>query len=160
MDRPAQDQRKYRRFAFNARCHLRSIGGIRRQVRTVDLSPSGIRVEAMHRILPESAVSVDIMDYRNMPAHVVWATDSFVGIAFDYDLHPAIFDAIVSDELPDNEQDFKDLADLAQRAIYEATHCYNPACADHAKAFGADLKRASAVNRLVQGLQAHASRFP
>jgi len=93
---PHADPRRSIRVPLTADVSLRRSGQLHYQVKVLDLSPHGCRIEFIERPALEEQMWVRFDGLQALEAEVCWV-DGFVGgLNFFRPIHPAVFDQLLS----------------------------------------------------------------
>jgi hypothetical protein len=87
--------RRSERVAVTADVTLRKPGQPNFQVRVVDASPEGCKLEYVDRPREGDRVWVKFDGLETLEAEVCWVQDFMMGVNFAKPLHPAVFDLLV-----------------------------------------------------------------
>jgi hypothetical protein len=86
---PITDGRKAERRIVNLAAALREEGAVTNQVRVVDISAGGFKIEAQHPLEEGAEVWLKLPGFEAKRSHVVWVKDKEAGCEFETDMHPA-----------------------------------------------------------------------
>ncbi len=87
--------RKFDRGDVAIVASIRAFGGIKNQVKIVDLSMTGFRMECLTHIPDYHAIFLTIPSFQQLEARIAWHTEWVYGCAFAHPLHTAVYDHIV-----------------------------------------------------------------
>ncbi len=73
---------------------IRAFGGMKNQVKIVDLSMTGFRMECLTHIPEYQAIYLTIPSFQQLEARIAWHTEWMYGCEFARPLHPAVYDHI------------------------------------------------------------------
>ncbi len=93
---PALDARSALRHAVEIEAVCRRAGSYRYEVRLLDLSQSGCRIEPAIGLAPDTAISIVPCGLAARDATIRWSRDGQMGIEFVEPLHPAVADHLVA----------------------------------------------------------------
>ena len=143
-----QDRRRVQRSALNLDATLREGSRSKMQVRLLDMSTHGCRVQCPSAVNGDECVWLNIPGLEAQYCRVVWQCHEFIGLEFEKPLAQAVFDRLLSgqDALP--EKTIAELRDIANRTHWLATQ----ADIDDIHIL-AELSRKCAVDAVVEGFK-------
>jgi hypothetical protein len=142
------ERRRASRAAFSITATMREGSRTKVQVRVIDISTHGCRVECTSAVPVDACVWLSIPSLENQYCRVVWHCQEFVGLEFEKPLSAAVFDKLLKEQAQLNEQTITELRDIANRAHWLATQ------ADMGDIhILAELSRKCAVDAVVEGFK-------
>ena len=142
------DRRRANRAALSINATMREGSRTKVQVRVLDISTHGCRVECTSAVPVDACVWLSIPGIENQYCRVVWHCQEFVGLEFEKPLSAAVFDRLLKEQEQLAENTIAELRDIANRAHWLATQ------ADIADIhILAELSRKCAVDAAVEGLR-------
>jgi len=142
------DRRRANRAALSINATMREGSRTKVQVRVLDISTHGCRVECTSAVPVDACVWLSIPGIENQYCRVVWHCQEFVGLEFEKPLSGAVFDRLLKEQEQLAENTIAELRDIANRAHWLATQ------ADIADIhILAELSRKCAVDAAVEGLR-------
>jgi hypothetical protein len=142
------ERRRANRAALNLSATMREGSRGKAQVRVIDISTHGCRIECTSQVTSESCVWLAIAGLENQYARVVWHCQEFIGLEFDKPLAEAVLDKLLKDHAQLTEKAVKDLRNIATRTHWLARHAD-----DDQIHILAELSRQCAVDALVEGFR-------
>ena len=150
-----KDQRARMWFAIGVACTIRISGSMRRQTKMITISEHGVRLETLFRIRHNEPIWIDLGNYRNLACIASWSSASFTGLGFCSPMHPSLLNDFMAKQPSYYDLDFVALDEICGRAERESLRATTDIDADQLRLLGADCRRASIVNRLVQVMRNH-----
>ena len=142
------ERRRANRAALSLTATMREGSRSKVQVRVIDISTGGCRVECTSAVPVDACVWLSIPGLENQYCRVVWHCQEFVGLEFEKPLSAAVFDKLVREQAQLNEKTITELREIANRAHWLATQ------ADIADIhILAELSRKCAVDAVVEGFK-------
>jgi PilZ domain-containing protein len=143
-----QDRRRANRAALSLSATMREGSRTKVQVRVIDLSTHGCRIECTSAVPVDACVWLSIPGIENQYCRVIWHCQEFVGLEFEKPLSAAVFDRLLKEQDQFAEKTITELRDIANRTHWLATQ------ADIADIhILAELSRKCAVDAVVEGLR-------
>lgn len=93
---PQPTERRSERIALNASVSLRRSGHLNYQVRVLNASLHGCRVEFVERPKLDEQLWLKFDGLQPLEAEVCWVEDFTAGVNFVQPIHPAVFDRLVT----------------------------------------------------------------
>ena len=150
-----EERRRGCRAALSLSATMREGSRSKVQVRVIDISTHGCRVECTSAVAVDSCVWLTIPGLENQYCRVVWHCQEFVGIEFEKLLAEAVFQKLLADQKQLPEKTIAELRDIAGRAHWLATQ------ADIADIhILAELSRKCAVDAVVEGFRLSEAKRP
>jgi hypothetical protein len=118
------------------------------QVRIIDISTHGCRIECSSAVPVDANVWLTIPGLENQYCRIVWHCQEFVGVEFEKPLAQAVFDKLLAEQAQLPEKTITELRDIANRAHWLATN----AEIDDIHIL-AELSRKCAVDAVVEGFR-------
>jgi PilZ domain len=147
------ERRRANRCALSLSATMREGSRSKVQVRVIDLSTHGCRIECSSAVPVESNVWLSIPGLENQYCRVAWACQEFVGLEFEKPLAQAVFDKLLNDQKQLPEKTIAELRDIANRTHWLATQ------ADIGDIhILAELSRKCAVDAVVEGFRLSESK--
>lgn len=149
-DRPdgQPERRRATRAALSLTATMREGSHTKVQVRVIDISTHGCRIECTSGAAVDSNVWVSIPGLENQYCRVIWHCQEFVGIAFEKPLAEPVFQKLLQDSKQLSERTITELREIASRTHWLATQ------ADVADIhILAELSRKCAVDAVVEGFR-------
>jgi hypothetical protein len=125
------------------------------QVRIIDISTHGCRVECSSAVPVDANVWLTIPGLENQYCRIVWHCQEFVGVEFEKPLAQAVFDKLLAEQAQLPEKTITELRDIANRAHWLATN----AEIDDIHIL-AELSRKCAVDAVVEGFRLSEAKTP
>lgn len=142
------ERRRANRAALSLTATMREGSKSKVQVRVIDISTHGCKVECTSSVGVDACVWLTIPSLENQYCRVVWHCQEFVGLEFEKPLSAAVFDKLVKEHAQLNEKAIAELREIANRAHWLATQ------ADIADIhILAELSRKCAVDAVVEGFR-------
>jgi PilZ domain len=142
------ERRRGTRAAFSITATMREGSRTKVQVRVIDISTHGCRVECTSAVPVDACVWLSIPSLENQYCRVVWHCQEFVGLEFEKPLSAAVFDKLLKEQQQLNPKTITELREIAGRAHWLATQ------ADIADIhILAELSRKCAVDAVVEGFK-------
>jgi hypothetical protein len=142
------ERRRANRAALNLSATMREGTRSKAQVRVIDISTHGCRIECSSQVTADSKIWLAIGGLENQYCRVVWHCQEFVGIEFEKPLAEAVLDKLLKDHAQITEKAVKDLRNIATR-----THWLARQADDDQIHILAELSRQCAVDALVEGFR-------
>lgn len=146
--KPQAERRRANRTALRLTATMRDGTRYRAQVRIIDMSLNGCRVNSPFAVVDDSWLWLSITGLETQYCRVVWHCEEFVGLEFEKPLTEAVFDRILQSEKQLSEGAIKELLNIATR-----THWLARQASDSNIAILAELSRSCAEDAVVGGLQ-------
>jgi hypothetical protein len=142
------ERRRANRAALSLTATMREGSRSKVQVRIIDISTGGCRMECTSAVPVDACVWLSIPGLENQYCRVVWHCQEFVGLEFEKPLSAAVFDKLVKEQAQLNEKTITELREIANRAHWLATQ------ADIGDIhILAELSRKCAVDAVVEGFK-------
>ena len=93
---PERQLRRFPRVVLSAHVLMRRSGRINYQVRVLDLSPQGCRVEFVDRPQHQELLWVRFDGLEAIPAQVAWTQGAFAGLEFPRPIYLAVFNLLLA----------------------------------------------------------------
>jgi hypothetical protein len=142
------ERRRSNRAALNLSATMREGSRSKAQVRVIDISTHGCRIECTTPVTDESKIWLAIAGLENQYCRVVWHCQEFVGVEFEKPLAEPVLDKLLKDHAQLTEKAIKDLRNIATR-----THWLARQADDDQIHILAELSRQCAVDALVEGFR-------
>jgi PilZ domain len=142
------DRRRVQRSALSISATLREGSKSKMQVRVIDISTHGCRIECPSTVGGDSGVWLNIPSLEAQYCGVVWQCHEFIGLEFEKPLAQAVFDKLLSEQNELPEKTIGELRDMANRTHSLATQ----ADIDDIHIL-AELSRKCAVDAVVEGFK-------
>lgn len=149
------DRRRAGRAALSLSATMREGSRSKVQVRIIDISTHGCRIECTSAVSVDATVWLTIPGLENQYCRVVWHCQEFVGIEFEKPLAQAVFDRLIASQERLPEKTIGELRDIANRAHWLATN----ADIDDIHIL-AELSRKCAVDAVVEGFRLSEAKTP
>lgn len=149
------ERRRVSRTAVRLGATIQEKGGAAVEVRLIDLSTHGCRIEVASGLSPAESLSLGIAGIKPQQCRLVWQCAEFVGLEFTKPLSVAVLDALLEDQQQLSEAAIGDLRDIAERTFRLARQ--QP---DADIPILAEISRNCAVEAIVEGLKLGRSRRP
>jgi hypothetical protein len=149
------DRRRAGRAALSLSATMREGSRSKVQVRIIDISTHGCRIECTSAVPVDANVWLTIPGLENQYCRVVWHCQEFVGIEFEKPLAQAVFDRLIASQERLPEKTIGELRDIANRAHWLATN----ADIDDIHIL-AELSRKCAVDAVVEGFRLSEAKTP
>jgi hypothetical protein len=142
------ERRRAGRAALSLSATMREGSRSKVQVRIIDVSTHGCRIECSSAVPVDANVWLSIPGLENQYCRIVWHCQEFVGVEFEKPLAQAVFDKLLADQQQLPEKAITELRDIANRAHWLATN----AEIDDIHIL-AELSRKCAVDAVVEGFR-------
>ena len=103
------ERRRANRAALNLSATMREGSRSKAQVRLIDISTHGARIECTSPVTDDSCIWLNIAGLEAQYCRVVWHCQEFVGVEFEKPLAQAVLDRLLSDHQQLTEKAVKDL---------------------------------------------------
>ena len=142
------ERRRANRAALSLSATMREGSRTKVQVRVIDISTHGCRIQCTSAVSVDACVWLSIPGLENQYCKVIWACQEFVGLEFEKPLANAVFEKLLKDQEQLPETAITELRDIASRTHWLATQ------ADIADIhILAELSRKCAVDAVVEGFK-------
>jgi hypothetical protein len=149
------DRRRANRAALSLTATMREGSRSKVQVRVIDISTHGCRVDCSSTVNDGTCVWLSIAGLENQYCRVVWHCQEFVGLEFEKPLADAVFQRLIEDRKQLPEKTIAELRTIANRTHSLATK------ADVADIhILAELSRKCAVDAVVEGFRLSEAKRP
>lgn len=145
-DRP--DRRRANRAALRLSATIREGGRSRTQVRLIDISTHGCRIECTSMMAEDSWIWLGIAGLETQYCRVVWHCQEFVGLEFATPLADAVLERLLQEQEYMPETTINELRQIATR-----THELARQASDMDIHPLAELSRKCAVDAVVEGFR-------
>lgn len=142
------ERRRVQRCALNLDATLREGSRNKMQVRLLDMSTHGCRVQCPSAVNGDECVWLNIPGLEAQYCRVVWQCHEFIGLEFEKPLAQAVFDRLLAEQTMLPEKTIVELRDIANRTHWLATQ----ADIDDIHIL-AELSRKCAVDAVVEGFK-------
>jgi hypothetical protein len=150
------DRRRAPRAALRLSATIREPGRSRTQVRVIDMSTHGCRIEATSGPSADTWVLLSIGGLDTQYCRVVWQVHEFAGLEFAAPISDAVLERLMESQQGISESAVKELRDIAQRTHRLASSTKPNGGAETL----ADLSHKCAVDAVVEGLKLSDSKRP
>jgi hypothetical protein len=142
------ERRHANRAALSLTATMREGSRTKVQVRVIDISTGGCRIECTSGVAVDANVWLTIPGLENQYCKVIWHCQEFVGLEFEKPLANAVLDKLLREQEQLPEKTIAELRDIASRTHWLATQ------ADIADIhILAELSRKCAVDAVVEGFK-------
>jgi hypothetical protein len=142
------ERRRATRAALSLTATMREGSRSKVQVRVIDISTHGCRIECTSAVPVDANVWLTIPTLENQYCKVIWVCQEFVGLEFEKPLSSAVFDKLIKEQGQLQEKTIAELREIASRTHWLATQ------ADIADIhILAELSRKCAVDAVVEGFK-------
>lgn len=142
------ERRRASRAALSLSATMREGSRSKVQVRVIDISTHGCRIECSSGVADDTCVWLSIPGLENQYCRVIWHCQEFIGLEFEKPLAAAVFDKLLKEQEQLPEKTIAELRDLASRTHWLATQ------ADIADIhILAEMSRKCAVDAVVEGFR-------
>jgi len=142
------ERRRASRAALSLSATMREASKTKVQVRVIDISTHGCRIECSSAVPVDANVWLTVPGLENQYCRVIWHCQEFVGIEFENPLSQLVFDKLIAEQKQLPEETITELRDIASRTHWLATQ------ADIADIhILAELSRKCAVDAVVEGFK-------
>jgi hypothetical protein len=142
------ERRRANRAALSLTATMREGSRTKVQVRVIDISTGGCRIECTSGVSVDANVWLTIPGLENQYCKVIWHCQEFVGLEFEKPLANAVLDKLLKEQEQLPEKTIAELRDIASRTHWLATQ------ADIADIhILAELSRKCAVDAVVEGFK-------
>src|SRR5688572_9714587 len=102
--KPETERRRANRTALRLTATMRDATRSRSQVRVIDMSTHGCRVQSPFVVANDSMVWLSIAGLETQYCRVAWHCEEFVGLEFETPLSEAVFEGLLKDrkQLPES----------------------------------------------------------
>jgi PilZ domain len=142
------ERRRATRAALNLSATVREGSRSKAQVRVIDISTHGCRIECTTPVSDESRIWLAIAGLETQYSRVVWHCEEFVGLEFEKPLAEPVLERLLRDHTQLTEKAIHDLRNIATR-----THWLARQAGDDDIHILAELSRQCAVDALVEGFR-------
>ena len=142
------DRRRANRAALRLSATIREGGRSRTQVRLIDISTHGCRIECTSMMAEDSWIWLGIAGLETQYCRVVWHCQEFVGLEFATPLAEAVLERLLQEQAHMPEKTINEL-----RAIATRTHGLARQANDTDIHPLAELSRKCAVDAVVEGFR-------
>src|SRR5437588_8879440 len=142
------ERRRANRAALNLSATMRDGSRSKAQVRVIDISTHGCRIECTSVVTDESCIWLSLAKLEAQYCRVVWHCEEFVGLEFEKPLAEAVLERLLKDHDQLTEKAIHDLRSIATRAHWLARQ----AADDHIHVL-AELSRQCAEDAVLEGLR-------
>jgi hypothetical protein len=142
------DRRRANRAALRLSATIREGGRSRTQVRLIDISTHGCRIECSSMMAEDSWIWLGIAGLETQYCRVVWHCQEFVGLEFATPLAEAVLERLLQEQAHMPETTINEL-----RAIATRTHGLARQASDTDIHPLAELSRKCAVDAVVEGFR-------
>jgi hypothetical protein len=144
----ATDRRRANRAALNLAATMREGSRSKVQVRLIDISTHGCRIECSSTVAVDSWLWLNIAGLESQYCRVVWHCQEFIGIEFENPIAETVLDRLLGQQKLPSQTRVNELRDIATRTLWLARQ------ADDANIHPlAELSKACAVDAVVEGLR-------
>jgi hypothetical protein len=150
------DRRRAPRAALRLSATIREPGRSRTQVRVIDMSTHGCRIEATVGPSVDTWVLLSIGGLDTQYCRVVWQVHEFAGLEFAAPISDAVLERLLESQQDLSESAIKELRDIAQRT-HRLAATKQPNGGTETLA---DLSHKCAVDAVVEGLRLSDSKRP
>ena len=142
------ERRRANRAALSLTATMREGSRTKVQVRVIDISTGGCRIECTSGVAVDANVWLTIPGLENQYCKVIWHCQEFVGLEFEKPLANAVLEKLLKEQQQLPEKTIAELRDIASRTHWLATQ------ADIADIhILAELSRKCAVDAVVEGFK-------
>lgn len=142
------ERRRAERAALRLNATIREPGRSRVQVRVIDISTHGCRIEATTGPSPDTWVLLSIAGLETQYCRVVWQFHEFAGLEFATPIAEPVLERLLQDQQQLSETTIKELRDIANR-----THRLSAKQSKDDAETLAELSRKCAVEAVVEGFR-------
>lgn len=142
------ERRRAPRAALRLSATIREPGRSRTQVRVIDISVHGCRIEATLGLSPDSWVLLSIAGLETQYSRVVWQCHEFAGLEFGTPLSEMVLDSLLANQNRLSEAAIGELRDIAAR-----THRLAARQEDGDTELLAELSRKCTVDAVIEALR-------
>ena len=142
------DRRRANRAALRLSATIREGGRSRTQVRLIDISTHGCRIECTSMMAEDSWIWLGIAGLETQYCRVVWHCQEFVGLEFATPLAEAVLERLLQEQAHMPETTINELRQIATR-----THGLARQASDMDIHPLAELSRKCAVDAVVEGFR-------
>lgn len=142
------ERRRANRAALSLTATMREGSRSKVQVRVIDISTGGCRIQCTSTVPVDACVWLSIPTLENQYCKVIWACQEFLGLEFEKPLANAVFEKLIREQQQLPENAIAELRDIASRTHWLATQ------ADIADIhILAEMSRKCAVDAVVEGFK-------
>ena len=141
------ERRRAPRAAMRLNATIREPGRSRTQVRVIDISTHGCRIDATTGASPDAWVLLSIAGLETQYCRVVWQVHEFAGLEFATPIAEPVLERLLQDQQL-SEASVKELRDIAHRTLNLSTRK-----TDEEAETLAELSNKCAVDAVVEGLR-------
>ena len=143
------ERRRANRAALRLKATMRTGGGKSRiQVRLIDISTHGCRIDCTSTVEQDSWVWLSVTGLETQYCRVAWQCQEFVGLEFATPLAEAVLDRLLLNQQSLPETTIKELREISARTHWLATKG-----SDEDVHILAELSRKCAVDAVVEGFR-------
>jgi hypothetical protein len=147
------ERRRANRAALNLSATMREGSRSKAQVRLIDVSTHGCRIECTSPVTDDSCVWLNIAGLEAQYCRVVWHCQEFVGLEFDKPLAQQVLDSLLDEHAQLTEKAIKDLRNIAARSHWLARQA-----GDDDIHILAEMSREAAVDAVLEGFRLSGGR--
>jgi len=148
QDKAPAERRRSDRIALRLNATMRDGTRGRSQVRVIDMSTHGCRVQSPFVVADGSWIWLSIAGLETQYCRVAWHCEEFVGLEFQAPLSDVVFDRLLQDQKQLPETAINELRNIASR-----TNRLAKQARDADIVVLAELSRKCAVDAVVEGLR-------
>ena len=142
------DRRRANRAALRLAATMREGSRGKVQVRLIDISTHGCRVECSSTVAVDAWLWLNIASLESLYCRVVWHCQEFIGLEFEKPLSDAVLDRLLQDQKLPTQARVNELRDIATRTLWLARQ------ADDANIHPlAELSKSCAIDAVVEGFR-------
>jgi hypothetical protein len=142
------DRRRANRAALRLAATMREGSRGKVQVRLIDISTHGCRIECTSTVEADARIWLNIASLESQYCRVVWHCQEFIGLEFEKPLADAVLDRILLGQQQTPESRISELRDIATR-----THWLARQAGDDSIHPLAELSRTCAEDAVIEGFQ-------
>ena len=147
------ERRRANRAALNLTATMREGSRSKAQVRLMDISTHGCRIECTTPVTNDSCVWLNIAGLEAQYCRVVWNCQEFVGLEFEQPLAQQVLDRLLNANSEMTEKAIKDLRSIAARSHWLARQAN-----DEDIHVLAEMSREAAVDAVLEGFRLSQAR--
>ena len=144
----APDRRRANRAALRLAATMREGSRGKVQVRLIDISTHGARVECSSTVAVDAWLWLNITGLESQYCRVVWHCQEFVGLEFEKPIAEAVLDRLVENQKLPTQTRVNELRDIATRTLWLARQADDTNIQPLA-----ELSRSCAVDAVVEGFR-------
>ena len=142
------ERRRANRAALRLAATMREGSRGKVQVRLIDISTHGCRIECSSTVATDAQIWLNIASLESQYCRVVWHCQEFIGLEFEKPLAEPVLDRLLENQKQPTQTRVNELRDIATRTLWLARQ------ADDANIHPlAELSKSCAIDAVVEGFR-------